>query len=289
LRAACDPIALGFAESALDRCANQRADAAWLAAQARHPQAKLVLVAGDRVQVAGGRVEARPLAGEEPTLLLGLDPRGVPWFAAPAETLSPSADLRSIAMQGLVPPHEQGLLAQARSLVHWHQRHGFCANCGAATRSVDAGYRRRCDGCAADHFPRTDPVVIIVVRGPSGLLLGRQSSWLPGLYSALAGFMEPGETIEDAARREVFEEAGIRVGAVRYVASQPWPFPSSLMIGLLGEALSEQITPDPLELEDARWFSRAELLAMREGRDPQGRRFPAPMAIAHHLVLAALE
>jgi NAD+ diphosphatase len=127
-----------------------------------------------------------------------------------------------------------------------------------------------------------------VVKSPKGLLLGRQSFWTPGMYSALAGFMEPGETIEEAARREILEEAGIRVGPVRYVASQPWPFPSSLMIGLIGEAETHDIVLDKKELEDARWFSREELLAMRDGRHEQGFTFPVKMAIAHHLVLAAL-
>ena len=163
-------------------------------------------------------------------------------------------DLRSLAVAGFLPQGELAILAQARSLLHWHERHGFCANCGAKTEMRDAGYRRHCGACTTDHFPRTDPVIIIAVRHGKRMLLGRQSAWPEGMYSTLAGFMEPGETIEEAARREVFEEAGISVGEIRFHSNQPWPFPSSLMIGLIGEALTDDIVIDPKELETARWF-----------------------------------
>jgi NAD+ diphosphatase len=152
----------------------------------------------------------------------------------------------------------------------------------------DAGYRRHCPACHANHFPRTDPVAIMIVRRRGRLLLGRQPMFQPGMYSALAGFIEPGETIEDAARREIFEESGIRVGEVRYLSSQPWPFPSSLMIGLIGEALTTDIVIDRDELEDVRWFDAPEVIAMLERRHPDGLTLPLPFAIAHHLVLAAL-
>jgi NAD+ diphosphatase len=152
----------------------------------------------------------------------------------------------------------------------------------------DGGYRRHCPHCTSDHFPRTDPVVIITVRFGDQLLLGRQSSWPQGRYSALAGFMEPGETIEEAARREVLEESGIRVGQIGYVASQPWPYPSSLMIGLVGEALNRDIVIDKTELEDARWFSRLEIAQMLDGRHPLSLSVPPPMAIAHRILEAAL-
>jgi NAD+ diphosphatase len=184
---------------------------------------------------------------------------------------------------------DQALLAQARSLILWHKRRTFCSNCGSRLVMRDAGYRRHCENCKMDHFPRTDPVIIMVVRSRKGILLGRQTIWKPGMYSALAGFMEPGETMEEAARREVFEEAGVRVGTVTYLASQPWPFPSSLMIGLIGEAVSDEIRIDGRELEDARWFTREELADMRNGTHPEGLTFPVRMAIAHHLVLAALK
>ena len=153
---------------------------------------------------------------------------------------------------------------------------------------MEGGYRRNCPSCSSDHFPRTDPVVIIVVIGNGKCLLGRGVNFPEGVYSALAGYMEPGETIEDAARREVFEESGIRVGQVDYILSQPWPFPASLMIGLVGDALNDDIVIDRAELEDARWFSLAELEDMLAGRHPDRIAAPTSMAIAHHLVIETI-
>jgi NAD+ diphosphatase len=193
-------------------------------------------------------------------------------------------DLRSIAVQGVVRPEELGILAEAKALLHWHGRHRFCANCGARTTLSCAGFRRDCASCDTQHFPRTDPVAIMLVARGDRCLLGRQSRFAPGMYSCLAGFIEPGETIEDAVRRETLEEAGVRVGSVRYFASQPWPFPASLMIGCIAEALSEELTVDRDELEDARWFARDEVLLMLEGRHQAGLRGPVAMAIAHHLM-----
>jgi NAD+ diphosphatase len=222
-------------------------------------------------------------------VFLGLDSSDVPWFACSIETTDGLRDLRSLAMEEAVSPHELGMLAQARSLLQWHERRTYCSNCAAKLEIADAGYRRHCPGCGMDHFPRTDPVVIMVVRHGANILLGRQSSWKPGMYSALAGFVEPGETIEDAARREVFEEAGVRVGAVKYVTSQPWPFLSNLMIGLIGDAVSSEITLDKNELEDARWFSPEEAKMMVERTHPGGLYAANPYAIAHELVRVALE
>ncbi|WP_417808734.1 NAD(+) diphosphatase [Thioclava sp.] len=162
---------------------------------------------------------------------------------------------------------EGELAATARSMFEWHRTHGFCAVCGAPSQIEDAGWQRRCSSCGASHFPRTDPVVIMMITKGNRLLLGRSPGWPEGMYSTLAGFMEPGETVEKAVRREVFEETGVQVGAVRFVTSQPWPYPSSLMLGCHGAALSEEITVDPTEIEDALWITRERLLEVVAGRD----------------------
>lgn len=193
---------------------------------------------------------------------------------------------RHIAAQ--LPLPESGTLAHAKSVVDWHDRHGFCANCGARTRSHAGGKERICDVCGAHHFPRTDPVAIMVVHDGDRCLLGRSSRRGSGAYSALAGFVDQGESIEEAVRREVLEEASIRVGEVRYHSSQPWPYPSSLMIGCIAEALSTDIEIDDEELDDVRWFERdAVLAALADPHTPdQTIRLPGPIAIAHHLLKA---
>jgi len=159
------------------------------------------------------------------------------------------------------------LAATGKAIFGWHASHGFCARCGAASAVAEAGWQRVCPDCGARHFPRTDPVVIMLITHGNSLLLGRSPHWPDGMYSLLAGFVEPGETIEAAVRREVLEESGVRVGPVEYLSSQPWPFPASLMIGCRGAALSTAITLDPVELEDALWVSRERLLDIFAGRD----------------------
>jgi NAD+ diphosphatase len=280
---------LAFTGNSLDRCANQRGDTAWLAECRRDPKARMVHINGDKTLFANGRLVTDVPATMDETVFLGLDGDAVPWFACRSDVADNLRDIRSLAMEALLPGNELGIIAQARSLIHWHERRGFCSNCGARNVSADAGYRRHCAACNMDHFPRTDPVIIIVARHGGRILLGRQTTWQPGMYSALAGFMEPGETIEAAARREVFEESGIRLGAVAYVASQPWPFPASLMIGLLGDALSDDLLIDAKELEDARWFSHEEARMMIARTHPQGLWATNPMAIAHLLVRAAIQ
>jgi len=191
------------------------------------------------------------------------------------------ADLRRVMTR--LSPRDAELAATARALFGWHQSHRFCARCGAESRMVRAGWQRRCDTCGTPHFPRTDPVVIMLVTHGNDVLVGRSPHFPAGMYSLLAGFVEPGETIEAAVRREVFEEADIRIGQVSYLASQPWPFPASLMLGCHAEALSREITLDPNEIEDARWMSREEMLGAFAGETPE--LLPARRgAIAHFLL-----
>lgn len=295
---------LGYVRNVVDR-SGVEADPDGLLARGGEPGALAVVIAGDRVVLGGeggaatGLLPGPPSRFGSPTESVILGTRnGRPVVAAqfgqdlaeglaergPGEPGLRVVDLRTIAVEGLVPEGELGTLAQAKSLLSWHSRHRFCANCGAATRPATGGLRRDCPACGTQHFPRTDPVAIMLVTRGDRCLLGRQTRFVAGSYSCLAGFVSPGETIEDAVRREVMEEAGIRVGEVAYVASQPWPFPSSLMIGCFGEALSEAVTIDRTELEDARWFARDELVAMLARTHPDGLITPPPMAIAHHLM-----
>ena len=191
------------------------------------------------------------------------------------------ADLRAV-MARLSPRHAE-LAAMAKAIQVWHDSHGFCARCGERTNLVMAGWQRACPACGTQHFPRTDPVVIMLITRGNSLLIGRNAAWPQGMYSLLAGFVEPGETIEAAVRREVMEEAGVKVGPVSYLASQPWPFPASLMMGCRGEALSETVTIDPAELEEAFWISREEMMMVMAG-DHSRIKPSRPGAIAHFLI-----
>ncbi|MCC5976476.1 MAG: NAD(+) diphosphatase [Salinarimonas sp.] len=291
---------MGFATNGLVRHTSERGDDA----RARHrgdPQARIVLFAGDTpiLSRSGDGLSAlhpAHMRGDLPVLeevYLGtLDGTHVLALLTAADLQEQFEkrddcfvlDLRSVATQGLVPELEAGILAEAKSLLSWHARHRFCANCGAPTRTSASGFRRDCDACGTQHFPRTDPVAIMLITHGDNILLGRQARFPTGNYSCLAGFVEPGETVEDAVRRETFEEAGVRVGEVRYVLSQPWPFPSSLMIGCHGIALDDRLDIDYDEMEDVRWFSRADVAMMLEDRHPDNLRTPPPVAIAHHLV-----
>jgi len=266
-----------------------------------------LLLAAEDVARLGVDPLAAPQADEQGTrVFLGLDGEGpvpevrehVGGRAAHFACLSPLdpddiagagldvIDLRSLVLTAAVPDAEAGAAAQGRALFNWHLSHRFCAKCGQPTAMSAGGYRRDCPACAAQHFPRTDPVVIMAIHDGERILLGRQARFVPGMYSCLAGFLEPGETIEDAVRRETWEEAGIRVGRVQYHSSQPWPFPASLMIGCIGEALTSTIVPDESELEDCRWFTRAEAIAMLAETHAEGFTSPKPIAIAHHLLCA---
>jgi NAD+ diphosphatase len=198
-------------------------------------------------------------------------------------------DLRSIAVRALVEAEHLPPLAEGKALLVWHARHRFCPNCGSPTNVVEAGWRRDCPSCHAQHFPRTDPVVIMLPVDGERCLLGRSHRFQAGMWSCLAGFVEPGEAIEDAVRRETREEAGIICGRVAYFASQPWPFPTSLMIGCHAQALSKEIVIDRHELEDARWFDREEVAAMLLQRHPGGLTTPPHVAIAYHIIRAWVE
>jgi NAD+ diphosphatase len=180
------------------------------------------------------------------------------------------------------------ILGAARSLLAWHETHGFCSRCGAASLPAYGGWRRVCGRCLEEHYPRVNPVVIMTIARQDRLLLGRQPSWNARAYSCLAGYVEPGETPEQAARREALEEAGVRLGDVGYVMSQPWPFPASLMLGMHAVALTDEIRIDGAELADARWFSRAEVADMMAGRHALART-PSDVAVAHHLIRRWLE
>ena len=197
--------------------------------------------------------------------------------------------LTAVAVQGLVEPDHLAPLAEAKAMLAWHARHRFCANCGVPTNVSQAGWKRECPACKVEHFPRTDPVVIMLAVDGDRCLLGRAGRFVNNMWSCLAGFIEPGESFEEAARRETLEEAGIVCGEVKYFRSQPWPFPMSLMIGCHAEALSRDIVVDRTELEDARWFSKDECAAMLKRNHPDGLTMPPPVAIAHHIVRAWVE
>ena len=295
-----------FAGNPLDRAANQRRDAAWLGDRLQEPGTRFLLLRKlnalvtdtDKPEIAWqpATVVAPFLGDDSKCVFLGLEGEAARFAidvsrASDDENVPPFTELGQFgevrALGSLVPLAEAGIIAQARALIDWHNRHTYCAVCGATTIAVEGGYQRNCTAptCAAQHFPRTDPVVITLIRRPGVCLLGRSARFPTDLYSCLAGFMEPGESIEEAVRREVLEECGIAVGAVRYHSSQPWPFPASLMIGCIGEGESEQIERDPVEIEDANWFTRTQVVNALNGGDPEtGLKIPPSLAIAHQLI-----
>lgn len=293
----------GFALNTLDRKANQREDEAFVGALRTSPAARCLVLSGEipALKSDGDGThdalftfeEAKALGTAQFSVFLGCHgDRGL--FASLIEAASHDnaqergdlsfIDLRTIATQGLVAPDIVGALSQAKSLLYWHKHNGFCANCGEPTRTSVGGSRRECDNCNRHHFPRLEPVVIMLVTDGDRCLLGRQARFPPGVYSCLAGFAEIGETLEDAVRREVMEEAGLRIGRVDYLASQPWPFPSSLMIGCTAQAETTDIVIDRIELEDARWFTREDAQLMLSKTHPDGFACPPKLAIANLLV-----
>ena len=302
---AFDSFPLGqpaFVTHVLDRAAHLRTDDAKLLALESKPDTRAYVLHRDSLVVVRENGGSRALLtidealkhGANPgTIFLGLRDGAAIFgmgIGAPAvEKLLTRDDvavseLRGMAMQGVVPADQLSAIAMAKSMVSWHQRHGYCANCGTRTAMKQGGWKRDCPNCKAEHFPRTDPVVIMLVTFGDKVLLGRQKQFLPGMYSCLAGFVEAAETIEDAVRREIFEESGIRCTDVNYYMTQPWPYPSSLMIGCTARATNEDIIVDHSELEDARWFDRTEATLMIKRQHPDGLAGPHPFAIAHHLL-----
>ncbi len=284
-------MAISFTGSALDRADHIRMDADKLNA-AMDWRARLLKLDGlEPVLTPEARLDWGTLADAGPDselVFLGLL-EGKACFAEVSPALIGSvapAYPRLWAALSALPQDELAAYGTARAVVDWHARHRFCARCGSATKLAKGGWQRNCtnDACKAEHFPRVDPVTIMLVEHDGRLLLGRQPRFPPRRLSALAGFVEPGESIEEAVAREVLEEAGVQVRDVTYVASQPWPFPSSLMIGCHSHALTDQLQIDTNELDEADWFTRAEVEAAM--RDEPDARFiaPPPQAIAHHLI-----
>lgn len=305
------PAPIPFAGGTLDRLGERRTEAELVAETLADPRTRAVVI-GDRGVLVDGKVE---LSGPDPwaladgadatvlasfvpldgrtlvgvgedgagaPLLLGVDADGTALFAAEAGPEDQLTDLRGAA--AVLPQEHSGLLAYASTMRHWHRSHAFCGQCGQPNVSGDAGHVRTCPDGHQVH-PRTDPVVIMLVTdGRDRVLLGRQPSWPPNRWSSLAGFVEPGESLEAAVAREVAEEAGVLVGNVRYVATQPWPFPASLMIGCEAEYLSGDAHVVDTELEEVRWFTRDEIAAAAAGEADAALLLPPSIAIARHLL-----
>tara|TARA_R110000772_G_scaffold74939_2_gene162992 strand:- start:357 stop:1289 length:933 start_codon:yes stop_codon:yes gene_type:complete len=282
-----------FAGGVIDRADQVRVNPERLKAAMMQPNARLLKLDGlNPVFDAmgdlawGGVYEA---SSDNDLLLLGID-GDTPCFAElnGASNAAPTADPRLWQSLGVLPPDQAAIYATARSLVDWHARHRFCANCGQPTESRKGGWARQCDkeeqGCGAEHFPRTDPVAIMLAECEGKILLGRQPRFPPKRFSALAGFIEPGESIEGGVARELWEEAGIKVRDVRYIASQPWPFPSSLMMACTSVTDDPTLTLDEDEIEEAAWFSLGEVKAAMNGDADAPFIAPPPFAIAYNLI-----
>ncbi|MBD3664720.1 NAD(+) diphosphatase [Sulfitobacter aestuariivivens] len=305
-----------FGGSALDRAGEMRGDAAALKAALADPNTRAVVfwrgkplihrarpaslcrVPMDHPMLQGAMADAVLLGREDGAARFAcdishwmpedLDADQLGGFLDPTEQRHPDAPEDSVfaelrRIMTWLSPRDAELAATGKAIFGWHDIHNFCAQCGAKSDVAQAGWQRNCPACGASHFPRTDPVVIMLITHGNSVLMGRSPGWPEGMYSLLAGFVEPGETLEAAVRREVFEEAGVRVGAVSYLSSQPWPFPASLMFGCQGEATSREITIDPVEIEDALWVTREEMMEIFAGN--HATILPARKgAIAHFLL-----
>jgi NAD+ diphosphatase len=287
---------------ALDRAAPLRKNPEALESRLDDPQTLLVPVWRNRVLVSLGDVPAPlPLTVAQSSALMTRNPE-LAWLGMLGQNGCFAADISGVddpladpALSGLgrfddlrivgslLHPQDFGLLAFARGILHFHRQHRYCGRCGEVTRAREGGHIRECGGCQTKHFPRTDPAVMMLVTRGDRCLLARQPAFPSGMYSALAGFVEPGETIEECVVRETFEEVGIGVSGLTYFRSQAWPFPQSLMIGYFARADSDEFKLDPDELEAARWFHRDEL------RSPEGFFYPPAVSLAHHMIRAFVE
>jgi len=283
--------AITFTGGVLDRADQLRANPDQLAMAWGDPRARVVLLEGlDPLPTESGLLATAPIppgAALGDYALLGVREDGSPVFVSLLVVKSdepPSFPPKVWQVVALLSREETALYGAARSLVDWHDRHQFCARCGAQTHPVKAGWSRQCGTCSAEHFPRTDPVVIMLAQYGDKVLLGRNARFPPKRFSALAGFVEPGETIEEAVRREIMEEAGVRVGRVDYLFSQPWPFPSQLMIACIGEALTVEINLDTQELAEAIWVSRDDVRKALAEDESAPFLPPSPVAVAHHML-----
>ena len=294
-----------FAGNPLNRASEKRTDSNWIDSKRRDPSSLVLplwrlapfLLGSERSvpPIELGLLEpeiADSLTGAS-CIFLGLDGDRAVFALDVSEARDPAkhgrlaglgyfCEARTAAQ--MVSDKHAALIAQAKALIDWHQRHGFCPRCGARTKMVDAGYRRLCGECNSEHFPRVDPVVIMLATNGDACLVGRGKQFPAGMFSALAGFVEPGETIEEAVRRELMEEASLKVGEVTYYATQPWPFPSSLMIGCFAQAESRDAKADENEVAEVRWIERRVARELIEGKQVEGLRVPPPIAIAHHLI-----
>jgi NAD+ diphosphatase len=297
-----------FAGNPLDRASYQRSDTDWVKQKIADPDSLAMVLWNGKPMVedrnGGGSqiayvraamAEELSDAGErllfmglwKETAVFALDMEGqLDPADGPMQGMGRFEDLRAIALE--LPAGDAAMAATAKAMFEWRRRHRYCANCGQPSEPSDGGWRRQCPACKTEHFPRTDPVVIMLAIRDDRCLLGRQAAWPKGMYSALAGFLEPGESIEEACAREIFEEAGLRTARVRYHSTQPWPYPSSLMIGLIAEVEEGEATPDQTELEEVRWFTREEARALIGVKLP-GARAPGSVAIAHQLIKAWAE
>lgn len=291
----------------LDRLSGRRSDRALLGELHGNPKARFLVIGGSRAAIVSSedrrQAGIRWFTGAElaqlgiataKALFLGAEPKTLAGYFAVvlshaeaeplAELLAPFVDLRSLVTQGVITQDAYGLLAEASALNAWHISTRFCGHCGAPTRISDGGWKVNCDACGTSQFPRVDPAVIMLITKDVNCVLAREPRFPEKMYSTLAGFVEPGEDIRSAVRRETREEIGLELGPIEFFGSQPWPFPHSLMIGCVAEASSDKLTVDKTELTDARWFGRSEVRDMLAGKHPRGLFVPGGHAIAHAMI-----